>query len=71
MLFARYEAQSTQIVQVNGDPTDIVIINMWPSKKNWDDFGASHELPEYKGKLKTPEDGTVYGEITFWAGEVV
>lgn len=71
MLFAKYGCLSTSIVQVNGDPHDIAIINTWPSKKHWDDFGAAHELPEYKGKLKTPEDGGVIGKIEFCGGEVV
>ena len=70
MLFAKCGCLGTMIVQVDGDPTDIVIINTWPSKKHWDDFGASHALPEYKGKLKTPEDGGVIGEVIFWGGEV-
>ena len=67
LLFEKCGCLSTHIVQVNGDPLDIVIINTWPSKKNWDDFGVMHDLPEHKGKLKTPEDG---GVIQFWEGEV-
>jgi hypothetical protein len=70
MLFEKFGALSTQIVKVNGDPTDIAVINTWPDKKNWDDFGASHDLPEYKGKLKTKEDGGVIGEPEFWGGDV-
>ena len=66
----RYNALSTLIVQVNGDPTDIVIINTWPSKKHWDDFGAMHARPEYKGKLSTPQDGGVIGEPEFWGGDI-
>jgi quinol monooxygenase YgiN len=71
MLFATFGCLGTQIVQVNGDPTDIAIINTWPSKKNWDDFSAAHALPEYQGKLMTPEDGGVIGEPTFFGGEVI
>jgi quinol monooxygenase YgiN len=71
MLFAKYGCLGTQIVQANGDPLDIVIINTWPDKKSWDDFGAAHALPEYKGKLMTPEDGGVIGGPSFFGGEVL
>lgn len=70
MLFKKFGCINTTIVKVNGDPLDIAILNTWPAKKNWDDFGAAHELPEYKGKLKTKEDGGVVGEPEFWGGQV-
>lgn len=56
MLFEKCAVLSTSIVQVDGDPHGIAIINTWPSKKHWDDFGAAHALPECKGKLKTSEE---------------
>jgi hypothetical protein len=71
LLFKKAGAISTTIVQVDGDPHDVVVINTWPSKKQWDYFGILHDSPEYKGKLKTPQDGGVVGEIQFYGGEVL
>lgn len=70
LLFEKNGVLSTTIVQVDGNPLDIAIINTWKSKKHWDDFGAAHDAPEMKGKVKTPEEGGVVGEITFFGGEV-
>lgn len=69
LMFGKFGVLSTTIVKVNGDPTDIAIINTWPSKKHWDDFGAAHESPEYKGKAATPESAGVIGEVEFCGGE--
>jgi len=70
MLFGKFGVLDTKIVRVGGDPLDIAIINVWPSQKHWEDFGAAYELPEYKGKLKTKEDGGVIGEPQWWGGEI-
>lgn len=70
LMFKKFSCIDTYIVKVNGDDTDIVIINTWPNKKNWDDFGAAHELPEFKGKAMTPEDGGVIGDVEWYGGEV-
>ena len=71
LLFKKHGMINTFVVRANDDPTDIIIINTWPSKQHWDDFGAEHEKPENKGKFKTPEDGGVVGEVEFVGGSVV
>ena len=71
LLFDTFGCVRTHIVKVNNDPTDIAIINIWKSKKHWEDFGMAHGSEEYKGRLKTKEDGTVVGEVVVWEGEVV
>lgn len=71
LLFERFGVLSTSIVQIGGDPTDVAVINTWPSQKHWDDFVTGHAEPEYAGKLKGPKDGGVVGEVEFWGGEVV
>ncbi|MBP9750657.1 MAG: hypothetical protein KBC95_02295 [Candidatus Peribacteraceae bacterium] len=70
LLFARAGCLGTHIVEVDGDPTDVAVINLWPSEKEWNDFGALHGSPEFKDKVKSKEDGGMLGEPTFWAGTV-
>lgn len=62
---------ATHIVQVNGSPSDIAVINLWPAAKNWDEFIAAHHFksPE-EAKQKQAEAGVI-GEPVFWGGEVM
>ena len=71
MLFQKYNSLSTLIVQVNGDPTDIVIINTWPSKKHWEDFIAAHKFQSKDNMVKAREKGGVIGEPEWFGGEVI
>lgn len=71
ILFERAGVLGTSVVQIGGDATDIAIINTWPSKKHWDDFGVMHAASSLKDAVKTPEEGGVIGEIQFWGGEVM
>jgi hypothetical protein len=60
----------TWIIPVDGDDTDIVVINTWPAKKNWDDFMALHEFEGENDIKKKMEDGGVIGQPQFWGGDV-
>lgn len=60
----------TWIVRADNDPNDILIINTWPSKENWDAFIESHH---FKGKddiKRAQEKGGVIGEPEFVGGDV-
>ncbi len=70
LLFERAQCQGTYIVQINGDPTDLAIINLWPSEQHWKDFLTLHGSPEFAGKVKNSTDATAIGEATFWGGTV-
>lgn len=55
------------VIQVEGNPNDVVVITTWDHKEDWDRFLASHDPLEMKeamekgGVLGTPENVT--GEI--------
>ncbi len=70
-LFPECGAFGTLVIQANDKPTDIVIINTWPSKKEWDDFCAAHKDPKNAKTLKTKEDGGVLGEPEWYGGMAV
>jgi heme-degrading monooxygenase HmoA len=64
-------ALDTHIVQVNGDPCDVVIINTWPSKQNWDDFLALDADRHKNDQVDLRKTGGVIGEPQFYGGEVM
>ena len=57
-------ALSTHIVVVNGNPTDIAVINTWPSEKEWRDFLKADAV-------SLREVGGVVGEPQWYGGEVL
>lgn len=61
----------TWIIQVNDDPLDIVVLNTWPDRRNWDDFIAMHKFTSPDDAKKAREKGGVVGDPIFWGGEVM
>ncbi len=60
-----------EIVQVNGDPTDIAVIVHCPSKDNWDAFVAADQAQWKRTGLDPREKGGLIGNPEWWAGEVM
>lgn len=71
LLFERAGCQGSYIVQMDGDPLDVMIINLWPSEKHWKGFLELHGSPEFKGKVQGQEEAGGIGEPILWAGTVV
>jgi hypothetical protein len=61
----------TFITQVEGDPNDIVVINTWPAKKNWEDFIAAHNFKDAGDIKKMQEKGGLIGEPEWFGGKLV
>ncbi len=62
---------STIIAQVGGDPNDVVVINTWPSRKNWDDFIAMHGEDTNATMEDSKKKGGLVGEPQWYGAEVI
>jgi len=60
-----------KIVQINGTPTDIAVIVMCPSKKEWEAFLALDKAKMEKSGIDPREKGGLIGMPEWWAGEVL
>jgi hypothetical protein len=61
----------TWIIQKDGDPNDVVVINTWPARKNWNDFQAMHEFKSPQDVQKMLDKGGVIGMPEFYGGTVI
>ncbi len=59
------------IVQVDNDPTDIAVIVLCPSKKEWEAFLALDAANMKKTGIDPREKGGLVGQPEWWAGEVI
>ena len=63
-------AIDTRIVQVDGDPHDIVVITTWPSSKNWETFIALHGFTGISDIKAAQDKAGIIGTPEFLGGEV-
>ncbi len=59
------------IVQINGDPTDVAVIVRCQSQKEWDAFLALDKANMEKTGVDPREKGGLVGAVEWWMGEVV
>ena len=70
-LLERAGVLSTCITQIEGNPNDVLIVNTWPARENWDAFIASHNFKGPEDAASAQASAGVIGEPEFLSGEVV
>ena len=60
-----------QIVQINGDPTDVAVLCQCPGRKEWEAFLAADEAKRTQTGIDSRVKGGLVGQPEWWMGEVM